>query len=728
MWIIKFPPVINNTYIRVTMKINKLIIAFFFLIICLTVNAQTIDVYSRPVKEEPDRSFDAINYRIELDIDMEGKKLSGQNTITLSPLNDKLETVILDAVSLVVTNAVDDKGRELDYNQTENKLIISLNEAISYRDTIDITVKYYLTEQVLGLRFIDASDKSPKQVSSDCFPNKARQWIPCYDYPHDKFTQEMNITVDKKYKVLSNGSLMSITDNNKKHTYHWKQDKPHSTYLISLSIADYAVIKDSLGSLPINYWVYQWNVEDAKRSFAKTPYMIDFYNKLYDYEFPWAKYDQVISAYMGGGAEATSATLLSQAAVTDKKAVIDFSYEWIIAHEIAHQWWGDLITCRSWEHTWMNESFGTYSDHMYKRYAWGEDEGAYDLINKKNDYLREAHNKYMRPIVFNRYDSPGQNFDKHTYPKGACVLHMLRFTLGDETFFRALSTFLHRHEFQPVTTQDFMKCVKDVSGKNMDWFFNQFLFYPGHAVFEVNKKWDKTSGTLTVEVMQTQDKWDNVPIYHIPVNIGLYSTDGGIVKKVWIKDKKETFEFKLDSEPLMVRFDDGNHLLKEWTFKKSEKELIYQAKNDDMTGRLWAVDELKTSSESKKTIEVWSDIAKNDNFWAVRELALRNLSKYHNSDFTDLFMSALEDQNSKVRVAAISALGDNGDKKNMERFKSIFNTDDSYLVMAEAIKSIGKCGSKSQLKFLRKAATTESNRNVINRAAEEAIKMINNTQ
>ena len=708
------------------MKIKNLIVVFLFLSIYLPTNAQKVDVYSRPVNHEPDRFFDALHYRIELDVDLEGKSLKGQNKITLSPLNNNLQSITLDAVSLVVTEVIDSKDAPLEYTQTDEKLVINLAQAYNHSDTIDITVKYYLTEQVKGLRFSDKTENSPRQASSDCFPNKARQWIPCYDYPHDKVTQEMIITVDQKYKVLSNGTLLGINvDEPKgKHTWHWSQEKPHSTYLFNLSIADYAVIKDSLGALPINYWVYQWNVEDAKRSFAKTPFMIDFFNKIYDYEYPWAKYDQVISAYMGGGAEATSATLLGEGAVTDKKAEIDFSYEGVIAHEIAHQWWGDLITCRSWEHTWMNESFGTYSDHLYKRYAWGEVEAAYDLIRKKNGYLREAHTRYMRPIVFNRYNSPGDNFDSHSYPKGACVLHMLRFILGDDTFFRTLSTFLHQYEFQPVTTQDFMKCVKDVSGKNMDWFFDQFLFHPGHAVFDISKTWDESSGTLTVEIVQTQDKWDNVPVYRIPVNIGFYSEGKKTVKQVWLQEKSESFEFKLDSNPLMVRFDDGNHLLKEWTFKKSEDELIYQATNDDMTGRLWAVDELKSFSKSKKTIDVWNYIAVNDDFWAVREAALRNMSEYHCMEYTDLFLSALDDENSKVRVAAMSALGDNGNKKNIKRFKHIFNTDDSYLVMAEALISVGKCGSESDLKFLRDAAGTKSHRNVVNRAAEQAIEMI----
>lgn len=704
---------------------KKIFIPLLLLLIYTSLTAQKTDVYQRPVQTEPDRDFDALHYCIKLDIDLNEKKLTGQNTITLVPLRTNLEKVTLDAVSLVVRDVFDVKGTPLSFDQKDEKLNIYLTRPYSYSDTVKFTVNYSLSEQVKGLRFIDKTKHSPLQVSSDCFPDKARQWIPCYDYPHDKVTQEMIVTVDKQYKVLSNGTLLSVAEdhNRGKRTWYWKQNRPHSTYLINLSIADYAVIKDSLGSLPINYWVYQWNVDDARRSFAKTPYMIDFFNKLYNYKFPWEKYDQVISSYMGGGAEATSATLLGEGAVTDRKAEIDYSYEGIIAHEIAHQWWGDLITCRSWEHTWMNESFGTYSDYLYKCYSWGKDESDYDLFKKKNSYLNEAHNRYMRPIVFNRYENPGQNFDSHSYPKGASVLHMLRFIVGDDTFFRILSTFLHKFEFQAVTTQDFMKCVKEVSGMNMDWFSDQFLFHPGHASFVITKNWDAASKILTLKIVQNQDKWENVPIYTIPVNIGIYTTGGKTIKKVWLNKKTESFEFRLDSEPLMVRFDEGNFLLKEWTFKMPEEELLYQVKNDDVPGRLWAIDELKTFSNSQKTTDTWSDLAVNDKFWAVREAAIRNLSEFHILK-KELFHTACGDKNSKVRVAAIKALGESGDKSLVGQFTKIFETDDSYLVMAEALLAIGKTGTKSSLGFLKEAEKVGSPRDLVKNAAEKAIGMI----
>jgi len=703
---------------------------FFFLIFVHSgLFAQKVDIYQRPVTLEPDRDFDAIHYSIKLDIDMDGKQLTGQNTVTLTPLRSDLNRVTLDAVSLVVSDVLDSKGFPLSYTQGEDKLNIYLSRTYSYSDTLTFTIKYNLSKQVEGLKFIDETQTNPLQVSSDCWPNKARQWIPCYDYPHDKVTQEMIVTVDNAYKVLSNGKLMSITEDQErgKHTYHWKQSLPHSTYLTNLSIADYTVIEDSLDALPVNYWVYERHEKDAKRSFAKTPYMIDFFNKLYGYDYPWEKYDQVVSAHQGGGAEATSASLLGEGAVTTSEEEIDFSFEGIIAHEIAHQWWGDLITLRSWEHSWMNESFATYSDYLYKRYDWGEDEAAYDLLRKKNAYLREANNRYMRPIVFNRYENPGQNFDSHAYPKGANVLHMLRFVLGDDTFFRVISQFLHHFEFQAVSTQDFMRCVKEVSGLNMDLFFEQFLFHPGHAVFEVTKNWNESTKTLGLEIKQTQDKWEDVPIYTIPVNIGFYHKDGKRVEKIALKDRVEKFEFKFDTVPLMVRFDEGNHLLKELTFIKTEEELLFQVENDDVPGRLWAIDQLKAFSSSPKTIQKWTELAKRDNFWAVREAAVQHLSEFHESNSKEVFLHAISDSNSKVRAASIKALGQLKDPSMIRDFKSIYETDDSFLVRAEALIAIGENGNASHLRFLNEAAKVRSPRNTLKNAAEKSIELISNS-
>jgi aminopeptidase N len=529
---------------------------------------------------------DALHYRLNLTFDLEQKRFRGENQVTLKPLKDGFRECVLDARELKVTRVLNDQNIPLTFKQTEDHLQINFLQSYHYGDRITFTIKYSVNNSRKGFFFSEETDRNPNMISTDSWPNEARYWFPCYDYPHDKATMELIATVKKPNKVLSNGKLISIKEhkNHSRVTYHWHQQKPHSTYLSMVAIGPFAVIKDSLGNLPINYWVYPKDLEDAKRIFRKTPDMIAFFNKLYGYPYPWAKYDQVVTPTQGGGAEATSATILGQNVICDEKGDKDFSWQTTIAHEIAHQWWGDLITLRTWSETWMNESFATYSDYLYTRYDQGEEEGALALLNKKNAYLREARERYIRPIVFNRYEHPGQNFDRHTYPKGACILHMLRFILGDTGFFKTLSCFLHKHAFQAVDTHDFMTAIKNATGQNLDWFFDQYIFKPGHPVFEITYKWkDKR---VFLKVSQVQDFSKNIPVYKMPVHIGIKTQKDKTTHKVWISKKEQTFDFEVKDKPLLVRFDEGNHLLKEWTFKKDLNELIYQLKNDDVIGRI----------------------------------------------------------------------------------------------------------------------------------------------
>jgi aminopeptidase N len=705
---------------------KSIVISYFLIFVLKDGIAQKIDIYSRPVQVERSRDFDAIHYKIMLDVNMVNKTITGENQITLSPLNDNFDRLSIDAMYLIVDYVTDRDGKALPFEQKDGQVLVNLTKTYRHTDTLQINVRYTLHKQTEGLKFIDSTASNPLMVSSDCFPDKARQWIPCYDYPNDKATTEMIVSVDKKYKVLSNGKLISINEQHSagKLTYHWFQQLPIATYLINLSIADYAVIKDSLHALPVNYWVYKGLEADAKTTFRKTPAIIRYFNELYRYPYPWAKYDQVITSYMGGGAEAVSATLLGDKTVMDTVAEKDYSMEGVIAHEIAHQWWGDLITLRSWDHTWLNESFATYSEYLFTKSEHGDDEGALNLYRKKNQYLNEARNRYKRPIVFNRYNDPNDNFDSHTYPKGACMLHLLKYLLGDDAFFRTLNTFLRDNEFRPVDTRDFMKTVKEVSGKNMDWFFDQYIFSAGHPVFEVTQKWNEAGKKLTVTVLQTHEVDAGVPIYHLPVNFGFYFNDNKIVKEVWLKNKQETFDFEFPSRPLFVRFDDGNWILKEVTFKKEISEVKYQAEMGDMTGRLEAVNEMANFVSDTSTFSTWKKRATADSFWAVRQAAVENAGKYYPDKSVELLKTCSRDKNSKVRRSAIRLLGDLKNPAMVKFFEIIFKSEDSYAVRAETLLAIGKAGGKKQLRFLQSAQKMKSYRNVISNAAVEAITMI----
>jgi len=709
------------------MKIQlKLTSVLAFLILLQSGYSQKIDIYSRPIQHEPSRNFDVLHYKVQLTFDLDKKEFQGSNTITLSPLTENFQTFALNATDLRIAKAVTEQGQELPFTHDNDTLRISLFHPVSFGDTIKVTVWYHGTDPKKGLYFDEKTSRHPMVVTTDSWPDEARYWFPCYDYPHDKAVQEMIITVKNPHKVLSNGKFMGVTENKQAGTWTWHyyQERPHSTYLSMLAIGPYTVIEDSLESLPVNYWVYPDDDENANWIFEDTPAMIAFFNRIYDYPYPWDKYDQVVSPRQGGGAEATSATILGEGVIYDRRAEQDFSWERVIAHEIAHQWWGDLITLRSWEHTWMNEGFGTYSDYLYTNFARGGDEGAVDLLGKKNQYLREAHNRYMRPIVFTRYNKPQDNFDSHTYPKAAVVLHMLRFILGDKSFFETLSYFLHRHSFKAVDTHDFMTAVKEVTGQNLDWFFDQFIFKPGHPVFDISYNYDNILNQINLTVRQVQDTSKGVPVYRIPVQIGIVTDGGKETKKIWLSKTEETFSIPSPTAPLLVRFDDGNHLLKEWTFRKTVTELLYQAMNDDVIGRQWAAAQLAEFSSDKRVIRILSRIAKEDPFWAVRKQATETLGKVSSGNRVNLFKELTRDSNSQVRTAALNQLGETNDKELLPFFKNCFEKDDSYLAQAAALQAIGKCGSKSDLPFLEKAILIESPRNILKRAAEQAMKNI----
>jgi aminopeptidase N len=491
-----------------------------------------------------------------------------------------------------------------------------------------------------------------------------------------------------------------------------------------LAAGPYHVIADSLGDLAINYWVYPKDVDNAGYSFCQTPRIIEFFNQEFGYEYPWDKYDQVTIPGIGGGAECTSATLLGHGVIHDEKADKDFPSHKLIAHEAAHQWWGDLVTLRDWGHTWINESFATYSDHLYIKHSLGADEGAVDLLGKKNAYLNEAHDRYMRPIVFRRWDKPQQNFDRHTYPKGAVIINMMRWILGDKPFRKTISHFLHKHAYDSADTHDFITAVKEMTGQNLDWFFEQWFFRPGHPVFDVSYYWDDANRKVKLRIAQTQDTSGRIPIFKTPVVIAVVTAEGKKTEKIWLEERIEEFDIACDEKPLMVRFDEGNFLLKEWTFEKTTQELIYQLEHDDVVGRMWAASQLSKIKKDALVAEALLESARKDPFWSVRRAAIEALGAASSKEHTSALKQKCSDQDSRVRAAALQALGDGGQTEMVAFFQECFEKESSYVAQAEALKAIGNCGDKSSAEFLENAARITSHRNIIKRAADRALKQI----
>jgi aminopeptidase N len=709
-----------NTILRLVLRVAVIVLA------CaagsIGTAAQQVDWSKKALQSERSRAYDALHYRVAITLNLDEKSFAGEATVTLTSLRDGLDTVVLDAEEFTVTKVVSEWGEPLEFSQSENELSVRMRRPLMRGETRSFTCTYRGRDPRQGLKFVAETADHPALVYSDSWPNRVHHWFPCFDYPNDKVTNEIVATVSANLKVAANGRLVSVTEDTAAGTvtYHWSQDLPHSTYLIFLAAAPYVVVRDAYGTLPVNYWVYPKDAAKVAPTYGKTPGMVEFFNRTFGYDYPWQKYDQ-ISVPSGGGAESTSATAMTHRIMVNEQSEAEFPAIGIVSHELAHQWWGNLITLRSWAHTWLNESFATYSDYLYFRHDRGDDEGAVNLQGKLNAYLREAKTRYVRPIVTDRYDQPGDMFDSHTYPKGALVLHMLRQQLGDAAFFATLKHFLHRHAFEPVDTGDFIRSVKTVTGQNLDWFFDQWLFKPGHPVFDVRSEWDPGRKVVVLKVAQVQDFTRGIPVFRVPVSVAIVNAAGRSTSQVWIREREDTFEFSSETRPLLVRFDPENLLLKEVAFPKQRDDLLYQLSHDDVMGRMSAAGELSMLKDDPVAAGALATAAQRDAFWAVRRAAVEALARAGGAENPALMKKAVVDAHPSVRTAALVALGDMKDRSLLEFFKDRFAKDSSDGVKAESLRAIGKLGDRAAVPFLEQCAAVSSYRNMIATAAKQAI-------
>jgi aminopeptidase N len=411
--------------------------------------------------------------------------------------------------------------------------------------------------------------------------------------------------------------------------------------------------------LQVLYYFNKKYTGKIEATLGRTQEMITFLAKRLGHPYPWDKYAQVFLANFDGGMENTSASSLSDSFVkNDENTSLDKNYDFIIVHEIFHQWFGDLVTCKNWAELYINEGFANYSDNLWVEYKYGKDESLHNLINYSIPmYLNETRTKWIRPIRYYGFDYPGLMFDRHIYEKGSVVVHMLRFELGDKLFFKVISEFLKDFQFKSVDTEDLISTIEKVTGRNMKWFFDQWIDRPGHPVLDITYEWNDAAKEITLNVQQKPDTASNVPIFKFSTLIEFVTEAGKKLEKISVSKKEESFTFSLESKPIMVRFDKGLNLLKEAFFQKTEEELIYQLMyDDDVSGRFIALNNLK-EQKTGSVKEALIYVVKNDPFWAMRKDAVILLSSFQDSDVVETLKTATKDKNEKVRREAIRALG-----------------------------------------------------------------------
>lgn len=661
----------------------------------------------------PTRQFTIKHMKLELKPDFDEKSITCKQTLIINAIQDKLDHIILDAAELNI-RSVDMDEESLRFKTVDNKLRIELPQPLAEGETVALTIGYDAKPRQ-GFYFVKPDSNYPNKQLQAWTQGEATQskyWFPCFDHPDMKFTSEMIIEVPKEFVAISNGKLVDVTKTDKAR-YHWKEEHSHPAYLASVVIGKYEEIKENYNGIDLLYYVPEDKVDKAQLSFSNTINMMKFFEEYTGVKYPYDKYAQTtVDDFIYGGMENVSATTLTMDTLHDKKAHLDFTSDHLVSHELAHQWFGDLVTCRDWQHIWLNESFATYFEALSWLHSKGEDEFNYYVMQLAEEYFDEASKRYKRPIVTNVYKHPDDLFDRHTYEKGACTLHMLRNFVGDSIFRRAVKLYLERFSYRNAETDDFRRCVEEVSGISLQQFFEQYLYKVGHLELKVEFEFDHYSKIATIKLIQTQNTDDGTPVYKFPVDIQIVTGEGEKQFRFNIDSKEHTFHIPLDSEPLWFSVDPDNKLLKRIDVKASKQMLIEQLKNGNTVERIYAAKALSNFS-SDDVIDTLKETLLDDPFWGVSAQCAQALANIKTDAAYNALTDALDIKNPKARRAVVKAIGEFKKKESVPLLQPMLENDDSYFVQAESAVALGKSTSKEVFATLLKALRIRSFNEVI---------------
>lgn len=611
------------------------------------------------------RTVDVEHYHIALRFDEGRGEVSGATSVTFLPLADGLRELVLDAAGLTVSRVVlEPGGRELAFtiDAEAETLRIALDRAHAAGERATVRIEYS-ARPARGLSFYPADPADPSRPAQFWSQGEAadnHHWFPCWDAPDDKATSTVEMTVNGRFTTLSNGGLVATRPNpDGTRTFVWEQRQPHSSYLVSVVGGELQnVAAQQRAPVPVSYLVPAALADRVPRSLGRTPEMLRFFAERFGVPYPWAKYTQaVVANFPFAGMENTSATTLAESALLDERAAVDASSEDLVAHELAHQWFGNLVTCRDWSHIWLNEGFATYFAVVWTERDRGRDEYLYEMRGLA--YERElVEGAPQRPLVFEDFGHPDEIFfGAPVYSKGAWVVHMLRRHLGEALFWRGIRAYLARYGYSTATTDDLRLALEEASGQQLDWFFEQWVLKPGHPKFRVETRYDAGTRALELTVSQVQDRSKGAPIFRASAPVAIVTASGRRVERVWVDSAESRFTFTLDGPPLLVSFDPEADLLRTLEHEKSPAELEYQLASDAVPARIWAAERLGALGGPRSIAALAGALAR-DPFHGVREAAAAQLARAGVEEARVPLRRALRDPHPRVRVVAASGLGD----------------------------------------------------------------------
>lgn len=668
---------------------------------------------------------DILHTQLEMRFDWLRQHALGSATITFKPYFYPQKTLELDAKGfdikgifqldtlLRVDSVTKQQVREfifdtLEYTYDKRLLTVKLRRTYSRFDTLHVLIDYVAKPNELpvgiagpkgdkGLYFINADgleEGKPQQIWTQGQTEYNSCWMPTVDSPNEKMTQDFRLTVENRFKTLSNGRLIESKINpDSTRTDRWVQKLPHAPYLAAFVVGNFAIERDTIrNGLELSYYVEPQYAPHAKAIFGRTHEMIQFFENKFGVEYQWDKYAQIaVRDFVAGAMENTSMTVHAENVQTDTRALLDGNSDDVIAHELMHHWFGNLVTCESWVHLPLNEAFANYAEYLWNEHKKGVEEADLWSQAEHQQYLGEAEQK-QEPLIRYNYTDMEDMFDSHSYAKGGQILHMLRKYVGDEAFFTASRNYLIRYGFGTAEVNDLREAFEEVTGQDLNWFFNQWFLSPGHPNLKIEKSFDNNK--VTLKVSQLQDS-TYTPIYRLPLKVDVWVNGQKTTHDIVVNKARQTFEFPAAQRPDLIDFDAEKQLLGVIEYEKSKPELIFQYQHGEKyMARYEAIIGLENQL-ADSTVRSLMMGAMSDKFWKIRQVAISNFSEYDGLQFNEVERivqsKARIDAHPRVRMEAVITLGSFGDNSNDPLFREALN-DSSYQVISAALDAylIGK--------------------------------------
>ncbi len=674
------------------------------------------------------RTYDTRHIRLELWLDPARPMLRGKATITLVPL-DPLRHVELDLATTLHVDAVREAGgRTLRFEHADDCLRITLARAKPAGRALELVIAYHGTPR-RGLYFVGASagtPAEPPQIWSQGQDEDSKHWFPCFDHPHDKATSEVIATVPQPFRVVSNGKLLALRVHGRSRTFHWREDAPHPAYLLSIVVGEYDEIRDQAGVVPLLYYVPHADRAHVERTFGRTAAMLRFFAHCLDFPYPYEKYAQVVVRdFIFGGMENISATTLTDAVCLDATAATETTSDNLIAHELAHQWWGNLLTCKEWSHAWLNEGFATYAEALWLEHQRGRDHFLWKLRGDAEGYFSEDA-IYERPIVERRYTRPVEIFDRHLYEKGGLVLHMLRHELGDTHFWKAMRHYVRKHAFGNVETTDWKIAIEEATGRHLDAFFDQWVYGAGFPQLETSWTWDDSTRQVRLQLRQTQANDGLRSCFALPLDVELGFARGARRQRVRMEKTPQTLLLPAAQRPLYVRIDPEHALLMKVSSAPSRSALLAQLEKAlDLHGQVDAARELARFVGDVEVAGALMQALRRARFHGTYGEIARALARVGGDGARRTLVAALsgrDPRRRRVTVRALAALRE--DVPVHEPLVKLWQREPGYLVRAEILRTLARRRAPVTLALCRRALRTDSHRDSIRAAALEALALL----